>query len=148
MMAKTLVLGITSMLMLGGDASAIEPLNLNFDTDEPPTFTRELVIEQIIQMKSEEHEVDGDLAQAIAFCESTYRQYASNGQVLRGIENSKDVGLFQINEKYHLDKSREMGYDIYSLEGNIDYAMELLKKDGSRHWSASKPCWNNKVAVR
>lgn len=132
-----------------GNNSAVLPETISLEVDgEPPAVTRELVIEQIIQRKSQDNGVDGKLAQAIAFCESTNRQYGSDGQVLRGIVNSKDVGLFQINEHYHLKKSVEMGYDIYTLEGNIDYAMELLKSDGSRHWSASMPCWSNKVAVR
>jgi hypothetical protein len=86
------------------------------------------------------------VAQSIAYCESTNRQYDSNtGQALRGNQNALDVGLFQINEKYHLRKSQELGFDIYTTEGNIDYAMWLLKTQGSGPWIWSKPCWSNKA---
>lgn len=84
---------------------------------------------------------------AIAFCESTNRQFDENtGEALRGIQNSKDIGLFQINEGFHKDKSQSLGFDIYTTEGNVGYALWLLEKEGSRHWKASKPCWSSKIA--
>lgn len=78
-------------------------------------------------------------ANAIALCESHLVQN------VRGVVNPKDVGLFQINEKYHLAQARKMGIDIYSEAGNIEYAMWLLKKEGTQPWSASKSCWNKPV---
>jgi hypothetical protein len=33
-------------------------------------------------------------------------------------------------------------------DGNIEYAILLLKKSGSQPWSASKPCWGDHVAMR
>jgi hypothetical protein len=60
---------------------------------------------------------------------------------LHGIQNANDIGLFQINEIYHLKTSKALGYDIYTTEGNIDYAIWLLKNEGSQHWNYSKPCW-------
>ena len=103
-------------------------------------------IPQLIATKSKEHGVDANLTQAIAFCESTYKQFdARTGTVLRGVHNPLDVGLFQINEKYHLKKSQELGFDIYSVEGNIDYALWLLKAQGAHPWKWSKPCWSPKI---
>lgn len=98
-------------------------------------------IQEAIATQAKAEGVNPTLAQDIAFCESTNRQYAAGGQVLRGKKNPADVGLFQINEKYHLEKSRELGYDIYSSEGNIGYAMWLLKNEGNRHWNSSRRCW-------
>ncbi len=95
----------------------------------------------MIEQKATEMGVDSALAQDIAFCESTSRQFARDGDVLRGKKNPNDLGLFQINQKYHLEKSRELGFDIRTTEGNIDYAMWLLKHEGSRHWRSSKNCW-------
>lgn len=88
--------------------------------------------------------VDASLARKIAFCESSMRQFdTKTGEVVRGIRNPSDIGLFQINEKYHLTRSRELGFDIHTTEGNIAYALYLLKQEGSRHWNWSKPCWSD-----
>ena len=84
------------------------------------------------------------LARKIAFCESSLKQFdPKSGKLIRGIHNPSDTGLFQINEKYHLARSRELGYDIYTTDGNIAYAMYLLSKAGTEHWRWSKPCWSN-----
>ena len=99
-------------------------------------------IEDTIVTKARAAGVDERQAVKIAFCESTLRQFAKNGQALRGVHNPDDVGLFQINETYHLKKSRDLGYDIYGTNGNIDYAIWLLGHEGTRHWKWSKPCWS------
>ena len=70
---------------------------------------------------------DKPLMVEISYCESRFRQYDKDGSVLRGIQNNKDVGLFQINEKYHLERAKKMGYDIYSPEGYMAYARLLFK---------------------
>lgn len=107
-------------------------------------LTTALTLKELIETKAEKAGVDKALALKIAFCESTLRQFNnSNGKPLRGIHNPNDVGLFQINEDYHATRSQGLGHDIYSTEGNIDYAMHLLKKEGSKPWSASRPCWDN-----
>lgn len=77
----------------------------------------------------------------IARCESTFRQYDKNGNVLRGKANRYDVGVMQINEYFHLEKSEKLGYDIYSIEGNMAYARYLYEKEGARPWLASSNCW-------
>ncbi len=83
----------------------------------------------------------------IAVCESGDRQFEDNGSVKRGIINKKDVGKYQINEKYHLEDSKKMGYDIYTEEGNERYALYLYKMEGTAPWIASKSCWNKPVQV-
>jgi hypothetical protein len=77
---------------------------------------------------------------SIARCESGGRQYNTDGTVLRGVVNSKDVGEFQINEKYHLVDSIRLGYDIYTQEGNRAYAEHLYRNQGVQPWKASAPC--------
>jgi hypothetical protein len=99
-------------------------------------------IEQLIIWEAEASEIDSKLAVKIAFCESRLTQFDSDGKVLRGKQNPQDVGIFQINEKYHLEASQKLGYDIYTTEGNIAYGLYLLKKEGSRPWAWSKSCWN------
>ncbi len=84
----------------------------------------------------------------VARCESEFRQFDSNGQVIRGRANKNDVGVMQINEKYHLETSKKMGIDIYTLEGNVAFAKYLYVKYGSDAWSASSPCWGKTVAMK
>lgn len=79
----------------------------------------------------------------IAFCESTLRQYDAHGNVLRGKVDRNDVGLMQINERYHAEQAKKLGIDIYTVEGNMEYAVWLYEKQGSQPWSASSPCWGN-----
>jgi hypothetical protein len=78
----------------------------------------------------------------VARCESRYRQFGSNGNVLRGIQVSQDVGVMQINETYHLKAAQKLGYNIYTLDGNLAYGQYLYEKQGTQPWSASAPCWN------
>lgn len=82
---------------------------------------------------------------AIAKCESQYRQFDATGALLRGLVNSKDVGVMQINEYYHLVDSKKLGYDIKTLVGNIQYGAYLLKHQGTAPWNASKKCWSKLI---
>lgn len=78
----------------------------------------------------------------IAYAESGWRQYDNENNVLRGAENRKDVGIFQINEYYHLSNSVNLNLDIYNGRGNIDYAIYLYKESGSNPWFWSKHIWS------
>ncbi len=106
------------------------------------TSTIAMAIEQI----AKDQKVDPEPLLEIARCESHYRQYDETGDVLRGNHNPRDVGIFQINERFHLDQSQKLGYDIYTAEGNIRYAIWLSEKEGIGHWSASRPCWGKVVS--
>lgn len=78
----------------------------------------------------------------VAKCESRFRQYNTDGSVLRGEVNPKDVGIFQINERFHLKDSKRMGINIYTESGNIEYARILYEDQGLKPWTASKGCWS------
>ena len=78
---------------------------------------------------------------SIANCESNFRQLDKSGEVHRGVKNSADVGVMQINEHYHLDESVRKNYDIYTISGNTAYARKLYEKQGTDPWSSSKTCW-------
>lgn len=77
----------------------------------------------------------------VARCESHFRQLDSDGGIHRGIVNPADVGVMQINEHYHLERSIKENYDIYTIEGNTAYARELYEDKGTDPWNSSKPCW-------
>lgn len=82
-----------------------------------------------------------DLILRIARCESQGNQFDANGRVLRNKYNHEVVGVFQINERYHAAKARELGFNIYTTEGNWGYARWLLEHSGTTPWLASKQCW-------
>ncbi len=105
------------------------------DQSGDPTIT------EMIRTASIQNGIDPDLAIGIANCESHGRQFDKDGHIVRGAVNPQDIGLFQINEEYHLKQSQKLGMDIYTLQGNIDYAMHLIKTQGSKPWFWSKTCW-------
>jgi len=99
-----------------------------------------------LEQKVKNFTSDKPLMAEIASCESHNRQYEKDGSVLRGRVNNMDVGLFQINEYYHLERSKKLGYDIYSVEGNMAYARRLFNEEGPTPWSSSSPCWSKTAA--
>ncbi len=78
----------------------------------------------------------------VAYCESGIVQFNADGTVLRGFVNPQDVGVMQINEKYHLETSLKMGINIHTLDGNLEYARFLYETQGTRPWEYSSHCWN------
>lgn len=100
---------------------------------------------QIVQ----EYFADTPILADVASCESHFIQFNADGTIHRGRINPQDVGVMQINEKYHLSDSIKLGYDIYTLEGNMAYAKHLYEKQGTRPWEYSSKCWNKarEVAV-
>lgn len=77
----------------------------------------------------------------IAWCESRMRHLDKDGTILRGMVDSDDIGVMQINTRYHQKTADELGIDIYSLSGNLAYAEYLYEKQGVKPWMASSPCW-------
>jgi hypothetical protein len=96
-----------------------------------------ITLEQYVK----EYYKENPILAEIARCESTFRHFGRNGEVIRGIENKSDVGIMQINEYYHNDQAKRLGYDIKDLEGNMAYAQWLFDKEGVRPWNASSKCW-------
>lgn len=80
----------------------------------------------------------------IAWCESRMRHVGKDGEIFRGVVNDKDIGVMQINTRFHEATATDMGIDLYSLQGNLEYAKYLYEKEGTKPWKASKPCWGNK----
>ena len=98
---------------------------------------------QTLEGHIKEYFKDDPVLAEIAKCESTYRQFKKNGHVIRGAVNSYDVGVMQINEKYHAEVSEKLGFDIYTLDGNMAYAKWLYDKEGVKPWMSSSKCWND-----
>lgn len=104
------------------------------DTSKPFSLRKEYV---------EAYFEDTPVLAAIAFCESSYRHNNEDGSVLRGRANAGDVGLMQINEWYHGEQAAELGFDIYSIRGNMAYARYLYEIQGGKPWKASQHCWSD-----
>jgi len=85
---------------------------------------------------------DAPVMLKIASCESQMRMYDIDGSVLRGVAVPQDRGLLQINENYWLKKSKELGYNIYDIDGHLDMAKYILDTQGVNAWLPSKSCWS------
>ena len=87
----------------------------------------------------------------VAKCESHFQHLDKNGEIHRGVVNSADIGVMQINEFYHLERSVEENYNIYTLQGNTAYARNLYGREGTNPWNSSKSCWgkyeNRELAI-
>lgn len=85
---------------------------------------------------------DFPILMKICKAESGYKQFTSNGNVLRGKVTPSDIGICQINEPIWNDTARKRGYDIYTEKGNEDMAIWLFTHYGTEPWNASKFIWN------
>ncbi len=74
----------------------------------------------------------------IARCESGLRQTAADGSVLRGGAGGTMIGVFQFAEA-HLAPARALGYDLATLIGNLGYARELYRAQGTTPWVSCVP---------
>lgn len=82
------------------------------------------------------------ILEAIALCESGGAQYNASGEVIRGVINPQDVGKYQINLYYHGARAQELGIDLFTEEGNTEYALLLYEEQGTTPWNWSKDCWS------
>jgi 6-phosphogluconolactonase/glucosamine-6-phosphate isomerase/deaminase len=89
---------------------------------------------------------DEPVMYAIAGCESNYRQYDTDGSILRNTHSSA-LGLFQIMQSTHEKTAAQLGIDIYTIQGNAAYAKYLYDQEGTAPWNSSKACWG-KLAVK
>ncbi len=127
-----------------GTNAVNQPLTATTEDQTPVISTSD---REVLEKYIREHFADTPILIEIAKCESTITHFKESGEVIRGNKNKADVGVMQINEKYHLETSEKLGYDIHSVEGNVAYAKYLYKKFGSKPWKASSPCWKKAIAV-
>src|SRR5690606_28333269 len=52
----------------------------------------------------------------------------------------KYIGVFQIDENLHKNTALSLGFDIYTVDGNLGYAKYLYTMQGATPW---KNCSNN-----
>lgn len=115
-------------------------------TQTETRFIESPTVEEYVREHFENYPVMAEVAK----CESQFRHFKKNGDIIRGEVNRADVGVMQINEHYHSDTADRLGINLYTLEGNIEYATYLFKKEGTSPWLASSKCWGveNHIAKR
>lgn len=135
---------LSSMYGSGHTAAAVQaiPVTIVNETESVQTIDR-----KDLENYLRKHFADTPILVEVAWCESTFTQYDKEGNVIRGRVNNADVGVMQINEKYHLESAERLGLDIHTVEGNVAYAKHLYDVYGTSPWNASKPCWGDKVVA-
>jgi hypothetical protein len=124
--------------MLNFPTVAIE---LNTKTEVEQTTPQEENVEKSVK----EYFKDIPILVEVARCESHFTHLnPKTKKVIRGKINNRDVGVMQINEYYHNITAKKMGLDLSNFKDNMTYARYLYKREGTRPWSASKACWQNR----
>lgn len=100
-------------------------------------------VEQYVQT----YFADEPIMIAIAGCESHYRQYDTDGSVLKNSQSSA-IGMFQIMASTHAATAAKLGLDLYTMQGNAAYAQYLYDKESTDPWLASKACWGKSQAAK
>lgn len=124
---------------ISADAVNVQPLTANLMDRTPYIIASNN--KEALEKYLRENFADTPILLEIARCESELRQFDNNGQLVRGRVDNADVGVMQINERYHLETATKLGYNIHTVEGNVAYAKYLYGKFGSKPWNASSPCW-------
>ena len=83
----------------------------------------------------------------VARCESHFRHTLADGSILRGVVDSADTGVMQINKRYHQATATRLGLDLHDIYDNMAYARYLYDNQGVQPWNASAPCWKQTLAV-
>lgn len=87
------------------------------------------------------------LLKHIASCESwgnadmEPREFLPNGAVLHGYPNPDDIGLGQINLPTWGKKAKELGFNLYTYDGNLAMTKWIFDHYGRSPWNYSKGCW-------
>ncbi|MES3031241.1 MAG: hypothetical protein V4697_02405 [Patescibacteria group bacterium] len=136
---------LSSMYGAGNTAAAVQATPAIAPTNEVESV--QTIDRKDIEIYLRKHFASTPILVEVAWCESTFTQYDKEGNVIRGRVNNADVGVMQINEKYHLEAAERLGLDIHTVEGNVAYAKYLYDTYGTSPWNASKPCWGDKVVA-
>ena len=115
---------------------------LNEVTNGSKIIEDKLLTSEEVELRVKNYFKNSPILIKIAECESRFRHYGKDGLVLRGTINSDDLGVMQINKRFHLQDSKKLGHDITTLEGNLAYAKEIYLKSGTKPWTHSSTCWN------
>lgn len=83
----------------------------------------------------------------IARCESGFRHIGRDGEIIRGEINRADIGVMQINTHYHKEIAEQLGLNLTTLRGNMEFGRKLYEKYGTSPWQSSAGCWEKYVKI-
>lgn len=131
---------MSSMYGIGGSTAVATALPT---ATNPTEKTAQIILQdrKSVEKYLREQYAETPILVDVARCESEFRQFDTNGKLIRGRVNPLDVGVMQINEKFHSEKAQELGYDLHTIEGNVSYAKYLYEQEGAAPWKASSKCW-------
>jgi hypothetical protein len=77
-------------------------------------------------------------------CEGGTQFDPKTGQVrvMWNTNRTEDIGAYAINLQVWGKTATELGYDIFSEQGNEDMARWIYANKGTGDWSASYKCWH------
>ncbi len=99
-----------------------------------PTAQASTLSPTTIESMVEKYFKDAPDMVTVAKCESNFRQFDEDGNVLRGGYGDEMIGVFQIDETVHRDTALSMGYDIDTFLGNLLYTRHLYSQEGVNPW--------------
>lgn len=84
---------------------------------------------------------------AIASCESEFRQYKEDGQLLvNPSPKSTASGVYQILYTTHKKSwSKSPETNITTLDGNLEFARKMYEESGTAPWKGSQDCWKGRI---
>lgn len=68
-------------------------------------------------------------------------QFLPSGELIRGRIHPPDTGACQINTSAHGDRLLELGIDVETESGNVEFAILLFNEAGTTPWKPSQSCW-------
>lgn len=107
--------------------------------EEESTMSATAAAPSSVEDRVREYFADIPVMIEIARCESKFRQFTDSGAVLRGGSSGQYVGIFQFMESIHSSVARTLGYDLATVDGNLDYARHLYTQQGTKPWVACVP---------
>lgn len=134
-----LALALTAILT-GGNATPVAQA-------QTPALTQPMPKAQSVQQYVEKYFANDPVMVAIAGCESNFRQYDTDGTILKN-DHSSAKGIFQIMTSIHSARAADLGLDLYTMQGNAAYARYLYDQSGTAPWNASKDCWGKAKAPK
>lgn len=129
---------ITSPVPAHELAAISQPLPKEVKSEDYQPITDPKNVERFLN----DYFADIPLLAKIGKCESQYRQFNSKGEVLRGMKNTYDRGVMQINILYHQETAEKMGLDLHDIDDNVAFARYLYEKYGAKPWMSSSACWS------
>ncbi len=112
-------MNITATLVLAISAA------FNVTPAQMPPLAAPMPQVQTVEQYVRVYFADEPILAEIASCESQFRQFDKDGNVLKNSSGSSAIGLMQIMTSVHSDTADKLGLDPTTIQGNPAYAQYL-----------------------